>query len=69
MWEEHIGLLEEGKSYILESFMIGEYNGTKYLALCREGSEVIPARKVIEAVEPIICDGNIIDVENPMFKS
>ena len=44
LWEEHIGLLEEGKSYILESFRIGEYNSTKYLALCREGSKVIPAR-------------------------
>ena len=43
--------LKEGKSYILESFRIGEHHETKNLALCKEGSK---DRKVVEAVEPII---------------
>ena len=37
LWEEHIGSLEEGKSYSLQSFRIAEYDGEKYLAMCRDG--------------------------------
>ena len=64
LWEENIGLLEEGKSYCLDALWIGEYNSTKYLAFSREGSKVTPAEKAIEAVEPIMCDGRVFDVDN-----
>ena len=65
LWEEHIAALEEGKTYHLEGFRIGEYNGVKYLAFSREGSKVILSKKAIEAVEPIISDGKIVDIEEP----
>ena len=65
LWEEHIGSLEEGKSYSLQSFRIGEYDGVKYLALYREGSEIVAAKDVVEAVQPIVVgDSNIVEAQN-----
>ena len=38
----------------------------KYLALCREGSEIVAAKHVVEAIQPIVVgDSNIVEVKNP----
>ena len=40
----------------------------KYLALCREGSEIVAAKDVIGAIQPIVhcCgDSNILEVNIP----
>ena len=54
LWENNIGILDEGESYKLKSFRAVEYENVKYNAICWSGSE-------IQSFEPvkIAVDGNV----------
>ena len=41
LWEQHIGLLAEGRSYQLQCFHVREFDCVKYLAMSREASRVV----------------------------
>ena len=41
LWEQHIDLLEVGRSYSLKNFVVREYGSQKYLAMLRNGSEIV----------------------------
>ena len=64
LWEEHIGSLEEGKSYCLECFRIAEYDSEKYLALCRDGSKIAIIEDIADVMEHVVGGSSIIEVEN-----
>ena len=53
LWENNIGMVEEGKSYKLKNFRVVEYENVKYIAMCWSGSEI----QSIEPVESAV-DGN-----------
>ena len=36
LWQEQINSMEKGKSYCLKSFIVRDYQGTKYLTMPRE---------------------------------
>ena len=42
LWEQNISLLAEGRSYKLKHFRIVEYKNIKSIAMCWEGSKVLP---------------------------
>ena len=63
--EEHIGSLEEGKSYSLQSFRIAEYDGEKYLAMCQDGSKIVISKDIVDAKKPVVVDSSIVEVNNP----
>lgn len=69
LWEENIDLLQEGKSCILKGFRVAEYDDVKYLAMCREFSEVLPTQDITDTVEPsptqTTTDSNFITIDNP----
>ena len=39
LWENNIGMVEEGKSYKVKHFRVVEYENVKYIAMCWSGSE------------------------------
>ena len=53
LWENNIGMVEEGKSYKLKNVRVVEYENVKYIAMCWSGSEI----QSIEPVESAV-DGN-----------
>ena len=52
LWEENIGMLKQGCSYKLKKFRITEYEGTKSISLCWEGSEAQPIEEIENTVAP-----------------
>ena len=54
LWENNIGILEEGQSYRLMNFRVVEYENVKYIAMCWSGSEF----QTIEHVESEV-DGKL----------
>ena len=52
LWEQNIGLLDEGQSYELKRFHIVEYENVKSIAMCWEGSEVFPIEDLKNVVNP-----------------
>lgn len=68
LWEENIGILDEGKSYTLKAFRVAEYDGVKYLAMSRE-SEVVPSDDITDAVEPqpteAMTDSTFVTIKKP----
>ena len=52
LWEENIGMLELGCSYKLKKFRGTEYESSKSISLCWEGSEAQPIEEIENAVSP-----------------
>ena len=41
LWEEHVGALKQGKSYILKNFVVRVYQSTKYLGMGGDTTEIV----------------------------
>ena len=41
LWEEHVGALKQGKSYILKNFVVRVYQSTKYLGMGGDATEIV----------------------------
>ena len=68
LWEEHVGELEEQRSYILKTFRVSEYEDNKYLAMVRD-SEIVPTDDITDAVElepvPLATESTYTSITNP----
>ena len=69
LWEENIGLLEEGRSYQLTNFRIIEYENVKYIiAMCWEGSEatlIEDLEGVVTSVDPAVTKAECTILKQP----
>ena len=51
LWEQYVGALQLGNSYMLKNFVIREYNQLKYLSMPREGAEILSVEDVGDVYE------------------
>lgn len=69
LWEQNIGLLDEGHNYKLKRFRIVEYENVKSIAMCWEGSEVLPIEYLKNVVNPpvdaAVVQGSCITLHKP----
>lgn len=66
LWENNIGMLDEGKSYKLKNFRVVEYENVKYIAMCWSGSEIQSIEPLANAVDSVGgAEENCITLCNP----
>lgn len=51
LWEENIGMLQEGRSYQLTNFRVVEYEQRRYLGMCWDGSNVNEVDDLSNAID------------------
>lgn len=58
LWEQYIGILQDGKSYKLNNFVVREYKNIKFLSMPREGSTITEIEDIGDVEEvPLDSDG------------
>ena len=74
LWEEHVGALEQGKSYILKNFVVrvGVYQSTKYLGMGGDATEIVLTDDIGEVhvasniqIEEVVTLKNVVIVGVP----
>ena len=72
LWDHNIGLLAEARSYELKRFRIVGYKNIKSIAMCWEGSEVLPFKghkKVINPpVDAAVVEASCITLHKPKLQ-
>ena len=51
LWEENIGILQQGRSYQLDGFRVIEYENEKYITMCWDGSEVKETEELKDVID------------------
>ena len=46
LWEDNIGIMQQGSSYTLKNFVVRVFQSIKYLTMVGEGAELIPIRDI-----------------------
>ena len=64
VWEGHVNTLKVNSSYRLRNFMIREFQGTKYLTMVREGSEIIEIDDIGSLVEGSEEEEELMEIKN-----
>ena len=50
---------------LLPSVRRAEYDGAKYLALCRDGSKIVISKDIVDATKHVVVDSSIVEVNGP----
>ena len=75
VWESHVNLMAKNKSYWLENFMVREFQGTKYLIMGKEGSNIVaiddggPINKRLEEEDELWVINNATVVGVPLTRT
>ena len=46
LWEDNVGALHEGRSYILKNFVVRVHQSTKYLSMGGDATEIVPIEDI-----------------------
>ena len=46
LWEDHVGALDEGRSYTLKNFVVRMYQSAKYLSMGGDATEIVPIEDI-----------------------
>ena len=46
LWEENVGIMQQGRSYTLKNFVVRVFQSVKYLTMGGEGAELIPIKDI-----------------------
>ena len=46
LWEDHVGAVDEGRSYTLKNFVVRMYQSAKYLSMGGDATEIVPIEDI-----------------------
>ena len=46
LWEDNVGIMQQGRSYTLKNFVVRVFQSIKYLTMGDEGAELIPIKDI-----------------------
>ena len=46
LWEDNVGIMQQGRSYTLKNFVVRVFQSIKYLTMGGEGAELIPIKDI-----------------------